>query len=118
KTKTPPGPGIAPTRGETMISRKPRIIRLCRIRTDFLRRVAMRMMWECADELQRSLWFRSTPAPQLFKMNGFSAEMDGKRQVGREMVAQVATVAFLGLEARAVEVQVQIAAGLPKFLVV
>src|SRR3982750_4586074 len=40
--------------------------------------------------------------------------------VGREqgMVAQVATVAFLGLEARAVEVQVQIAAGLPKFIVV
>ncbi len=34
------------------------------------------------------------------------------------MVAQVATVAFLGLEARAVEVQVQIASGLPKFLVV
>src|SRR5688500_8546541 len=34
------------------------------------------------------------------------------------MVAQVATVAFLGLEARAVEVQVQIARGLPKFLVV
>src|SRR3982750_2779495 len=40
--------------------------------------------------------------------------------VGREqgMVAQVATVAFLGLEARAVEVQVQISSGLPKFLVV
>ncbi len=36
----------------------------------------------------------------------------------REMVAYVATVAFLGLEARAVEVQVQIASGLPKFLVV
>jgi magnesium chelatase family protein len=34
------------------------------------------------------------------------------------MVAHVATVAFLGLEARAVEVQVQISAGLPKFLVV
>jgi magnesium chelatase family protein len=34
------------------------------------------------------------------------------------MVAHVATVAFLGLEARAVEVQVQVAAGLPKFLVV
>jgi magnesium chelatase family protein len=34
------------------------------------------------------------------------------------MVAHVATVAFLGLEARAVEVQVQIAAGLPKFLIV
>ena len=34
------------------------------------------------------------------------------------MVAQVATVAFLGLEARAVEVQVQIASGIPKFLVV
>ena len=34
------------------------------------------------------------------------------------MVAHVATVAFLGLEARAVEVQVQIASGLPKFLVV
>jgi magnesium chelatase family protein len=32
------------------------------------------------------------------------------------MVAHVATVAFLGLEARAVEVQVQIASGLPKFL--
>jgi magnesium chelatase family protein len=34
------------------------------------------------------------------------------------MVAHVATVAYLGLEARAVEVQVQIASGLPKFLVV
>ena len=34
------------------------------------------------------------------------------------MVAHVATVAFLGLDARAVEVQVQIAPGLPKFLVV
>ena len=34
------------------------------------------------------------------------------------MVAHVATVAFLGLEARAVEVQVQISAGLPKFLIV
>ena len=34
------------------------------------------------------------------------------------MVAHVATVAFLGLEARAVDVQVQISSGLPKFLVV
>jgi magnesium chelatase family protein len=34
------------------------------------------------------------------------------------MVAHVATVAFLGLEARAVEVQVQIAPGLPSFIVV
>src|SRR6476619_2220199 len=43
---------------------------------------------------------------------------ENDRSGGGEMVAQVATVAFLGLEARAVEVQVQIAAGLPKFLVV
>jgi magnesium chelatase family protein len=34
------------------------------------------------------------------------------------MVSHVATVAFLGLEARAVEVQVQISSGLPKFLIV
>ena len=34
------------------------------------------------------------------------------------MVAHVATVAFLGLEARAIEVQVQIASGLPAFIVV
>ncbi|HWH18625.1 MAG TPA: magnesium chelatase domain-containing protein, partial [Allosphingosinicella sp.] len=34
------------------------------------------------------------------------------------MVAHVATVAFLGLEARGVEVQVQIASGLPAFVVV
>ena len=34
------------------------------------------------------------------------------------MVAHVATVAFLGLEARAVEVQVQVAAGVPAFVVV
>ncbi len=34
------------------------------------------------------------------------------------MVAIVSTVAFLGLEARAVEAQVQLAAGLPNFLVV
>ena len=34
------------------------------------------------------------------------------------MVAIVATVAYLGLEARAVEVQVQLAAGLPRFTIV
>jgi len=34
------------------------------------------------------------------------------------MVAHVATVAFLGLEARAVEVQVQVAPGMPAFVVV
>jgi hypothetical protein len=34
------------------------------------------------------------------------------------MVATVSTVAYLGLDARPVEVQVQIAGGLPKFLVV
>ncbi len=34
------------------------------------------------------------------------------------MVAHVATVAFLGLDARPVEVQVQVAPGMPKFLVV
>ncbi len=31
------------------------------------------------------------------------------------MAATVATVAYLGLEARAVEVQVQLSAGLPRF---
>ena len=34
------------------------------------------------------------------------------------MVAHVATVAFLGLEARAIEVQVQIASGVPAFVIV
>ena len=34
------------------------------------------------------------------------------------MAATVATVAYLGLEARAVEVQVQLAAGLPAFIIV
>ncbi|NJC33124.1 magnesium chelatase family protein [Sphingomonas jejuensis] len=34
------------------------------------------------------------------------------------MVAEVATVAFLGLEARAVEVQVQLSSGVPSFVVV
>jgi len=34
------------------------------------------------------------------------------------MVARVATVAFLGLEARAVEVQVQLAPGVPAFIMV
>ncbi|QNN66334.1 hypothetical protein H9L12_06035 [Sphingomonas rhizophila] len=33
------------------------------------------------------------------------------------MVATVATVAYLGLEARSVEVQVQLAAGLPAFVI-
>ena len=36
----------------------------------------------------------------------------------RLMVAIVATVAYLGLEARAVEVQVQLAAGVPNFIIV
>lgn len=34
------------------------------------------------------------------------------------MVAIVSTVAFLGLEARAIEVQVHLAAGLPAFVMV
>ena len=34
------------------------------------------------------------------------------------MAATVATVAYLGLEARAVEVQVQLSSGLPKFTIV
>ena len=34
------------------------------------------------------------------------------------MVAIVATVAYLGLEARGVEVQVQLAAGVPNFIIV
>ncbi len=34
------------------------------------------------------------------------------------MVASVSTVAYLGLEARAVEVQCNLVAGLPKFVVV
>src|SRR5918912_1637446 len=34
------------------------------------------------------------------------------------MAATVATVAYLGLEARAVEVQVQLSAGMPKFTIV
>src|SRR5678816_738712 len=34
------------------------------------------------------------------------------------MVATVATVAYLGLEARSVEVQVQLSAGLPAFVIV
>ena len=34
------------------------------------------------------------------------------------MVALVATVAYLGLEARAVEVQVQLSSGLPRFVIV
>lgn len=33
-------------------------------------------------------------------------------------VALVATVAYLGLEARAVEVQVQLSSGLPRFVIV
>ena len=37
---------------------------------------------------------------------------------GSALVAIVSTVAFLGLEARAVEVQVQLAAGLPNFILV
>jgi hypothetical protein len=38
--------------------------------------------------------------------------------VGISVVALVSTVAYLGLEARAVEVQCQIAAGLPRFAIV
>jgi magnesium chelatase family protein len=34
------------------------------------------------------------------------------------MVATVATVAYLGLEARAVEVQVQLSPGIPAFVIV
>lgn len=42
----------------------------------------------------------------------------GKQRGARLMVALVSTVAFLGLEARPVEVQVQIASGVPAFVVV
>ena len=40
------------------------------------------------------------------------------RGVGPEMAATVATVAYLGLEARAVEVQVQLSSGIPRFTIV
>ena len=40
------------------------------------------------------------------------------RRPVRLMVAIVATVAYLGLEARGVEVQVQLAAGVPSFIIV
>ena len=40
------------------------------------------------------------------------------RGTGPEMAATVATVAYLGLEARAVEVQVQLSSGLPRFTIV
>ena len=37
---------------------------------------------------------------------------------GSRVIATVATVAYLGLEARAVEVQCQLVAGLPNFIIV
>jgi hypothetical protein len=40
------------------------------------------------------------------------------RGTGPEMTATVATTAYLGLEARAVEVQVQLSSGLPAFVIV
>jgi len=44
--------------------------------------------------------------------------MEGEQKGGIALVALVSTVAFLGLEARAVEVQVQVMPGLPNFVVV
>jgi len=41
-----------------------------------------------------------------------------KRPQGASLVALVSTVAYLGLEARSVEVQCQVAAGLPRFAIV
>src|SRR5690606_12565411 len=46
------------------------------------------------------------------------AEPDIKRPRGKRVVALVSTVAYLGLDARAVEVQCQIAPGMPRFSVV
>src|SRR5687768_2113271 len=64
---------------------------------------------------------RQTPRMTMITENvdeRMSVHRKGMNSGVANMVAHVATVAFLGLEARAVEVQVQISAGLPKFLVV
>jgi magnesium chelatase family protein len=47
-----------------------------------------------------------------------SATLTGNRVVGILMVQRVSTVAFEGIDARAVDVQVQVAPGLPAFNIV
>jgi len=58
--------------------------------------------------------FRSHPSPH----RGNRALSSGFPGEGQGLVASVSTVAYLGLEARAVEVQCNLVAGLPKFVVV
>ena len=62
---------------------------------------------------------RTLPVPQTFLpvlkfLLGFAAE---STPIGDEMVQRVSTVAFEGIEARAVDVQVQVAPGLPAFTI-
>jgi hypothetical protein len=76
-------------------------------------------MWAAIESRQERL-------PAVSDALGFSGRARGKIASvlcavrGRRplMVATVATVAYLGLEARAVEVQVQLSAGLPAFVIV
>src|SRR6201999_2105293 len=66
--------------------------------------------------MRQSLGEPTRWAPVLAtRFGGESRDSQGR---GALMVAHVATVAFLGLEPRAVEVQVQISAGIPAFVVV
>lgn len=58
--------------------------------------------------------------PVLFlrKALGSATPNCAKGQAGSSMVQRVSTVAFEGIEARAVDVQVQVAPGLPAFAIV
>src|SRR5690349_15393132 len=109
---SPPGPGIGPTSGVSAIRTKPSPTRDWRTSAvsvqPFLGRWPfIAFIWVRNSNLQR--WPLDFAPATL---------QNGLRYGGCPMVAHVATVAFLGLEARGVEVQVQIASGLPKFLVV
>src|SRR3954468_15032168 len=111
----PPGPGIGPTSGVIAISRKPAATRPWRtsgmsVQPRELGLGPIFVMWGSMLILQIHAFARLRRATYPNRVRNSPDRM--------EMVAHVATVAFLGLEARSVEVRVQIAAGLPKFLVV
>jgi magnesium chelatase family protein len=70
----------------------------------------MRVMWPRCIAMTRHI----VPAGFLSSETGYERRVTG----GRALTAIVQTVAYLGLEARAVEVQVQLIPGLPAFNVV
>src|SRR4051812_38386913 len=121
-TMIPPGPGRTPTSGETINRIAP--VANSVHSTAGLSRILRHRSRPMDEDVVTPGRSRKPLAVKVYAGLALLRRARGKSEQswtlqGRGlMAATVATVAYLGLEARAVEVQVQLSSGLPAFIIV